>query len=435
MASLDYPLTRPFFHRQSVTELAPIRDSVSHQAQPSQWSRGGSLARRRYQNGSLFLRQGKKQKVWYGQWREDMIDGEGKVQRVFRKEVLGNIRDLPTRSLAQRELGKRLERVNSFAYRPGRTATFAQFVESWRENILAMRKPSSAKAAESHLRVHLIPKLGKLRLDEIDRETIQQLVSLLSRKVSRHTLLNVLGTFGGIIKAAKDYEYNTGNYSRDALVLPSPKIRKAVRFFSADEAARILAAAVEEPFRTMFAVTALTGLRAGEVTGLSWIDLDMERQTITVRKSAWYGRLQTPKSRSALRTVPMPDALCDMLNTYRLKWRHNPMGLLFATRTGNPYSANWVVQHKLWAILDALKIPRCGFHAFRHAAATLLIDRGASPTTVQAQLGHSDSRTTLNLYSHVLDGSQREAVEGLAQILMPKDATVQQEQLGSQRIQ
>jgi integrase len=81
-----------------------------------------------------------------------------------------------------------------------------------------------------------------------------------------------------------------------------------------------------------------------------------------------------------------------------------------------------VVQRKLWPILDSLKIPRAGFHAFRHAASTLLIDLGATPATVQAQLGHSDPRITLSAYTHVVDKSQREAVEKLAGILMPKDA-------------
>jgi integrase len=148
---------------------------------------------------------------------------------------------------------------------------------------------------------------------------------------------------------------------------------------------------------------------------------DLERQTLTVRQSAWYGRLQTPKSKSALRTVPMPDVLTEVLRAYLRNWKPNPARLLFATRIGKPYSANQVVQRKLWPVLDALKIPRAGFHAFRHAASTLLIDLGASPATVQAQLGHSDPRVTLSAYSHTVNKSQREAVERLAQILIPKD--------------
>ena len=359
--------------------------------------------------------------MWIAQYRIDEVDQKGDVRRVLRKEVLGSTQELKTRRLAQRELAKRLERINSFTYRPGRTSTLAQFVESWRDNVLALRKPSSVKAAESHLRVYLIPKLGDLRLEELTQEAVQQLVSVLSRRIGRHTILNVVGTLSGILKSARAYGYTCGNFSRDALVLPALRITKQPRFFSAMEVTRILSAATEEPYRTMFSVAALTGLRAGEICGLSADSVDLERKTIAVTQSAWYGRLQAPKSKSAVRTIPIPDILCDVLRAYLREWRPNSARLLFATRTGKPHTANKVVQRKLWPILDSLNIPRAGFHAFRHTASTVLIDLGATPATVQAQLGHSDPRITLSAYSHTVDKSQRDAVERLAQILIPKD--------------
>ena len=379
------------------------------------------MARRRFQNGCLILRNGKNRSVWIAQYRIDEVDQKGDVRRVLRKEVLGSTQELKTRRLAQRELAKRLERINSFTYRPGRTSTLAQFVESWRDNVLALRKPSSVKAAESHLRVYLIPKLGDLRLEELTQEAVQQLVSVLSRRIGRHTILNVVGTLSGILKSARAYGYTCGNFSRDALVLPALRITKQPRFFSAMEVTRILSAATEEPYRTMFSVAALTGLRAGEICGLSADSVDLERKTIAVTQSAWYGRLQAPKSKSAVRTIPIPDILCDVLRAYLREWRPNSARLLFATRTGKPHTANKVVQRKLWPILDSLNIPRAGFHAFRHTASTVLIDLGATPATVQAQLGHSDPRITLSAYSHTVDKSQRDAVERLAQILIPKD--------------
>ena len=378
------------------------------------------MARRRYQTGCLYLRKGKSASVWVGQFREDTIDREGNVRRVLRKIVLGNTSELKTRKLAQRSLAKRLEAINSPTYRPGRTATFAEFLESWRTNVLALRKPSSAKAAESHLRTHLLPELGLCRLEELDGYNVQRFVTKLSRKVSRHTLLNVLGTLGGILRAARAFGYSVGNYSRDSLVFPTDDSKPA-RFFSANQVQRILANLTEEPFRTMFCVAALTGLRAGEVCGLSLDSVDPGRKTLTVLQSAWYGRLQSPKSRHALRTVPLPDVLVGILKNYLRNWKPNAARLLFATRNGRPYSANQIVQRKLWPILDALEIPRAGFHAFRHAASTLLVDSGASPATVQAQLGHADPRITLGAYSHTVEKSHREAIEKISQILMPND--------------
>lgn len=80
-------------------------------------------------------------------------------------------------------------------------------------------------------------------------------------------------------------------------------------------------------------------------------------------------------------------------------------------------SANNVVQRKLWPILDKLKIPRCALHAFRHTHSSLLLEVGAPATVAQAQLGHSDPRITLAVYSHVIGDSQRRSVERVAQKL------------------
>jgi integrase len=396
--------------------------TLQRQGQLSGEQKGcSSMARKRYQKGTL-VKQGKREPKWFGQYREDVVDSSGEVHRVWRKVLLGTKRELPTRKLAQRRFDLVLSRINAPAYRPGRVATFAEFVETWQRDALVLSKPSSRKAAESHLRCYLIPRLGKIRLEEISQQTTQQLVSELAKKLSRHTVLNILATLGSILRAARSWGYIVSETNRRALVLPAAKVARPVRYFSAEQVGRIIGFAREEPYRTMFIVAALTGLRAGEVCGLSIDDLDFARKLIHVRQSAWYGKIQTPKSRAAIRSVPIPGVLCEVLQFYLRQWEPNPARLLFATRTGKPHSANKVVQRKLWPILDALKVPRCGFHAFRHAASTLLIDLGASPKTVQAQLGHSDASITLDAYSHVVEASRREAVERLARILMPNDA-------------
>ena len=89
-------------------------------------------------------------------------------------------------------------------------------------------------------------------------------------------------------------------------------------------------------------------------------------------------------------------------------------GLLFVNKRGRPYTAEKVVQKRLWPVCDALGIPRAGFHAFRHMHTTLLLDTGASPKIAQRQLRHADPRVTLEHYAHVVDSSHREAVEKLA---------------------
>ena len=204
----------------------------------------------------------------------------------------------------------------------------------------------------------------------------------------------------------------------DKLALPEASICTAARFFSADEARRIIEAA-PEPFSTMFATLAMTGIRCGELLGLQVDDLDFERRLIFIRRSAWYGRIETLKSKASQGALPMPAPLADMLVSFLKTWKPNPLRLLFANQIGRPMSANKVVQRKLWPILDALQIPRCGLHAFRHTHSSLLVEGGAPVCVAQAQLRHADPRITLGIYSHVVGNSQREAVEKLAAILRP----------------
>jgi integrase len=85
--------------------------------------------------------------------------------------------------------------------------------------------------------------------------------------------------------------------------------------------------------------------------------------------------------------------------------------LLFVNRRGRPFSANKLRVKQLHPLLDALGIPRDGFHSMRHGAASSLLDDGATSAVVQKQLRHSDARITLELYGHVVGDAQRNAVQ------------------------
>lgn len=376
------------------------------------------MARRRYQKGCLRLRG----KVWTLRWREDIVLADGTVERSQRTTVLGTVEEFGTRRLAEREAGAVLARVNRLDYRPVKRATFAEFAGRWKSQVGELLKPSTAKVMASHLHFHLIPAFGPMRLDEVGQEQVQAFVGKLAKGRSRHTILNVLGTFLSVLKTARKWGYVVAEIRLRDLVVPDSKPAKPGRFFTAEQVRSILALA-SEPWRTIFTLAAMTGLRPGEVLGLSIDDLDFEQRLVFVRRSAWYSHLISPKSERSVATVPMPQPLAEVLTNYLASWRPNEKRLLFSNRRGNPYSENKVVQKRLWPILDALSIPRCGMHAFRHAHASLLISSGASPKVAQAQLRHSDPSITMRAYAHVLGSEQRDAAEKVARVLCSDVAT------------
>jgi integrase len=381
-----------------------------------------SVARKRYQHGRVFLK-GKKKEKWVGRYREDVVEMDGNTRRVRRSVILGTKRELPTKRLAERRLDAILARINCLDYRPGRAATFGEFIERWKTEVLTTQKPSSARAVRSHLKCYIMPELGKLRLDQFGVENQQMFITRMpgratEKAVSRKTILNVLGTLSTILTTARDWGYNCEQISLTKLRLPPRGTAYEAPHFTVEQVQKILAIA-QEPWRTMFCIFMMDGLRAGEALGLQWPDIDFERNLLHIRRSAWYGRLQTAKSESSETVLPIPNPLLNVLKAYREQWKPNPQGFLFVTRNNRPPSSNKVVEYHLWPILDALEIDRCGVHAFRHTHTALLLDSGATPKVVQRQLRHSDARTTLEIYGHVVGDAHRAAVEKVASIVDP----------------
>ena len=375
------------------------------------------MARRRYQTGWVFLR-GKNPPKWIGRFREDTVGQDGIVRREKKSIVLGTKAELPTKRLAQRRLELILARINAPEYRPGRVATVAEFAERWQTEVLAQRKPSTIRAAKAHLRCHILPQLGKLKLDEVSRERQQVLVTLLSQKVSRKMVVNVIGTLSSMITTARKWGYVAEPVKLGELALPTESVKTEARFFTAEQVRQIIWHA-QEPFRTMFYILAMTGIRAGELLGLKGEDIDFERRLLFIRRSVNRGHVQTVKSRASQKPLPLPDVLAGILKEHLRIRQDSPERWLFANSRLRPYSADKVVRFKLWPILEDLKIPHCGLHAFRHFHSTMLLEIGAAPQVAQAQMRHSDPRITLEVYSHVIGESQRNAVEKVAEILAP----------------
>ena len=160
------------------------------------------------------------------------------------------------------------------------------------------------------------------------------------------------------------------------------------------------------------------GLRAGEMLGLKISDLDFERKIIHVRRSidSKTKKEQTPKSKGSASDVPMPRALEIRLRDFlRSHYRENLNSYLFANRNGNSFSVGKVSEYGLWPVLKRLRIESAGLHAFRHAAASEMLEEGAPLSVVQRQLRHRDARTTLQKYGHVVGDAQRRAIDTLAQ--------------------
>jgi len=260
-----------------------------------------------------------------------------------------------------------LDRVNASVPPPPKSGmTLEAFVRGWRASVASNLEASTVRAAESHLRVHIVPALGTLGLREVNPKVIQAFVtSMAARGLARKTVENVLLTLSSLLRTARAWEYACGTFSLSDLTLPRDGVRKEQWSFTAHEAGRIIVAA-KEPFSTLFAVVFMLGLRIGEGLALRQSDLDFERKIIRVRQSVDSAtrKVKACKSKASSADLPMPPQLEVRLHRH-LKSQHftvNDADLLFANKLGRPYSAN-----KRGSIICT----RCLSHwAFREAGST-----------------------------------------------------------------
>src|SRR5258707_11928938 len=248
-----------------------------------QFKAGAIVSRRRFQRGNIIIR-GKTPRR-YGMYREDVQQSNGTFKRVRRCVLLGPVSSLSERA-AWKSFQPYLDRVNTAAKMPPKSGiTLETFVKEWRTTVAVNLKGSTSRAAESHLRAHILPKLGSLTLTEINTKTVQAFVAYLATGGrSKKTVENVLLTLSSILRKAKAWDYACGSFSLAEITMPRKGVKKDQRAPTDEEVGKVLAAAPEW-FSTILVLTGVLGLRIGEVLALRVGDLDFERKIIRVRQS------------------------------------------------------------------------------------------------------------------------------------------------------
>jgi integrase len=370
------------------------------------------VPQRRFQRGRVFERNGK----WCGSYREhetNPITG----QRIRRTITFG--KDVQSERSARRELDKYLDVVNDSVPAPPPKKSgkaLRELVEEWQKQILPNFKPSSARAAESHIRTYILPLLGDTLLRDLNVREHQAFVTAVGLKVDRKkTAQNVYGTLTSILNRGRVWtNYASPEVGRRLINFPANKKPKQEFFFDQDLAARVINAS-DQPFRTMFVVCGVLGLRIGEVTALKVTNLDFRRKMIEVTSALDYAtrKESTPKSENSERPLYMTELLEKCLHDWLDKqYRPNPEGYLFTNSKGLPYRSDHVVRYGVHRAMGrvGVKTPKgvhVGVHCFRHGVTTGMLESGTPIHIVTRAMRHADSKVTLNHYAHVLSDADR----------------------------
>ena len=363
------------------------------------------MARRKRQYGSGCLLE--KGKGWAIRWREIEIAPDGTKRRVLRYETLEPM----SRRQAADILAQKLA-ATSGSKAPARSlVTFRTLASEWQAAVLPMYKHSTQKHRRFMLKKHLLPRFGDKPLSEITRQEIQVYVAhLIQQGYAPKSIDHTIDVLSAVLRTAVKWGHLQENPAR-GVELPTLKTVRPKWALTPEQAARLLDK-LSPLGRAMVGLAILSGLRRGELFALRWRDIDEEARTLTVREAVYDGTFSTPKTEAGLRQIPLSDVALGFISEWkRHAGRTTAEALVFATRTGNSISPNNVLRRSIFPACKALDLPKATWLTFRRTYSSWSHDKGVPGKVVAQLMGHANVDTTLNVYTQVLDGSLRAAVD------------------------
>lgn len=394
------------------------------------------MSRRSGQSGSVC----KKGTKYIGRYR---VDVPGEIKRARRTVIIGSINQI-TKPQAARWLARFIEEqgINDpthLARSQTPILTFGLSAREWKERHLAVnKKPSSQRSMSCELNKHILPHLSDTRLDELTYPLIRELIQVWQRKrLSRKSIKNLFGIMRAIYNFQLDEMAQNGKPALSPWlvkwrkVAPPKSVQQELPHFTVAQMAAIVNKAKAQMYRALFALAAGTGARAGELFALRVeTDVDLDEQTITIRRSVFEGQENTSKNdtgdRDRTRTVPIDVSVVMELKKH-LKDRK--AGYLFRTRNGTPLRLSNVRLRKLHPILEELKLvrPGAGMHAFRRGRISQLVYAGVSRQVIRDWCGHS-SDTMIDHYTKLLRQHHAPEMAKLKPLLDPSWTQIHREE-------
>lgn len=271
---------------------------------------------------------------------------------------------------------------------------------------------------KGYLKNHLLPYFGKLKLCEITPLAVNEFVAQELETGRRNSTVN---KYTKLMSQIYSFMIDMDIVVKNPLArIKSLKEERSeeIRSLSTEET-KILLSKTKEIYPDFYPLlfTALfTGMRQGELMGLTWDSINWITRKITVDKNFTHGRVGTTKTGKA-RKVDMSLELVKVLKEWRLACPPSEHNLVFPNGDGGYQDANNMIKRRFKPALNRAGIDSLRFHDLRHTYASLLLANGAPMKYVQHQLGHSSIKMTMDLYTHLLPEVNEQCVNLLDNIV------------------
>ena len=331
-----------------------------------------------------------------GRWCGKFRDARGRWRYLYRK----------TKNEARKALRQALKDRDEGISVDG-AATVGALLDEWLASAKDAVSLRTWLGYEGIVRVHLKPGLGDKRLDKLNPNDVR---GLLREKLDAGLSPVRVRRIRLTLKMALDEAVRMRRVGRNvAAEVRAPKLHSPeMDVLTVEQVKALIRAARGDRLECAYVLAATCGLRQGEVLALRYEDIDFDKGTLRVCRTVWKNRVYPPKTRNSIRTLKLPEIALEALIRHRQ--RNGGSGWLFATRNGNPVDASNFI-HRPWKrVLRKANLPETTrFHSLRHGAVSIMLNRGVPVPVVSRYVGHANPAITMQVYAHVLEGTDAAA--------------------------
>lgn len=368
------------------------------------------------------MRNGKEYTYWEARYTAGYDPGTGKQ---IQRSISGK---------TQKEVAQKLKAatasIDAGTYRSPNKMTVGEWLDIWTDEYLGGVKPRTVDSYKSTVKNQIKPSMGAIRLESLNAHTIQGFYNSLSERLSAKTVKNTHGILHKALQQAVANGYIRFNPA-DACIIPRA-VRKELHPLDEAQISTFLQAIRGHRFEALFTITLFTGMREGEVLGLTWDAVDLEKGTLLINKQLQkergkggeYRLVTTKNSKGRCITLaPFVLSLMKDVRRQQRRWRlqnarywDNPMNLVFTDELGGHLMPH-TVYHRFKAVVEAMGCPDVRFHDLRHSYAVAAIRAGDDVKTVQENLGHATASFTLDIYGHVTEQMKQASASRMEQFI------------------
>jgi integrase len=364
-------------------------------------------------------------------WRIKFEAGERDPATGKRKTRYATIRG--TKKDAQRELIRLLAEIENGTSVDPSKITLAEYMRGWLDNPEGL-SPKTLERYQQLAERQIIPHLGAIPLQKLRPAQVHDWHGALLKSggaEGRPLSARTVGHAHRILHRALERAMRLEIIGRNvAHVISPPKVDAAeIAILTADQIADVMAKLDgyggrygSLPLYPIAMLAIGTGMRRGEICGLAWGAIDLNKATVRIERSleetAAGLRFKPPKTAAGHRTISLPENVVDILRDHRRRLIEHRLAigmgrledddLVFPMADGSPYSPDKLSRDWGHAVRDR-KLPATNFHALRHSHASALISAGLDIVTVSRRLGHGSPAITLRVYAHTFSADKDEA--------------------------